>query len=94
MLTNLYAIFDTASGIYDGPFKMQTDQTALRTFGDLVMNEESAVGKHPEDFALVRVGAWNDNTAELVSLEKETLQTGLEAVAARRNVTEIGEANA
>ena len=91
MQKNLYAIFDTASGVYDIPMPFITDAEAVRFFKQIVSNSETKVGKNPEDFSVVRVGLWNDTTGEVVPLDRETLMTGNEAVAALRNVTHIGE---
>jgi hypothetical protein len=86
MQFNVYGIFDTASGIYDRPFVMQSDGQALRAFGDIAVDAEHPIGKHPEDFSLFRLGTFNDNTGELTCTGKECLATALEMVAASRKV--------
>lgn len=91
MQKNLYAIFDTASGVYDSPLTFTADAEAIRFFKHIVGKEDTVVGKNPEDFSLVRVAAWNDTSGEVVPFERETLMTGNEAVAALRNVANIQE---
>lgn len=86
MKKNLYAVIDTASGIYDGPMPGVSDAHMIRGFTDLATNAEHPIGNHPEDYALVKVGTWNDGTGELVDLQNTTLITGLEAVANSRKV--------
>lgn len=81
MKKNLYAVIDTASGIYDGPMPLQSDAVAIRGFSDMALNADSAIGKHPKDFALIKVGIWNDGTGEVEDLQNLTLKTGLEAIA-------------
>lgn len=92
MKLNLYAIIDTASGVYDGPFKGQADGAMIRQFSDLCVNADHPIGQHPEDYSLIKVGTWNDGTGEIVDLQNMTLITGLEAVANSRKVTPIKEA--
>ena len=86
MQFNVYAVFDTASGIYDRPFVMQSDGQALRAFGDIAVDAEHPIGKHPEDYSLFRLGMFNDNTGEISATGKECLATALEMVAASRKV--------
>ena len=82
---NLYAVIDTASGIYDGPIPGVADAHMIRSFSDMACDAEHPIGKHPEHFALIKVGIWNDGTGELEDLQNLTMITALEAVAAARN---------
>lgn len=89
---NLYAIIDTASGVYDGPFKGITDSQMIRVFADLCMDAEHPIGAHPEDYSLIKVGTWNEGTGEVTDLQNTTMITGLEAVAqSRKNVKPVPE---
>lgn len=78
---NLYAVIDTATGIYDGPIPGHSDAQMSRSFSDMAVNAEHPIGQHPEHYALIKVGVWNDGTGELESLQNMTIITGLEAVA-------------
>ena len=91
MKLNLYAIFDTASGVYDGPFKCRSDPEAIRTFRGIATDADHPIGKNPEDFHLARVGSWNDNKGELVPETPEFLATALECVADARNVVNLSD---
>lgn len=88
MKVNLYAVIDTASGIYDGPFPGKSDGHIIRAFSDQAINAENPIGMHPKDYALIKVGTWNDGTGELEDLQNTTMITGLEAVANSRQVKE------
>ena len=91
MIVNLYAVYDVASGVYDGPVPCQTDAVAVRNFTGLATNPESPIAKNPEDFSLVRVGRWDDSKGELILLDtKDTLITGNEAIASF-NVVDFGD---
>ncbi len=85
MKLNAYCIFDTAAAVYQRPFFVGQDGEATRMFCDLTGELEHPVGKHPEDYALFRVGTFNDNDGKMIGDEsKECLMTGLDAVAMNR----------
>jgi len=80
MKLNAYTIYDVASGTYMRPFFSGADGEAVRGFKDIATDAEHAVGQHPEDYTLHRVGWWNDTTGELCGESPEKLITGLECV--------------
>ncbi len=86
MKLNIYSIFDTASGLYSRPFFTQADAEAMRSFSDIVQDAEHPVGKHPEDYAVYRIGIFDDTKGNMINEENECLSTGLEATAQSRNV--------
>ena len=88
---NLYAVLDTATGIYDGPMPAHTDEQVKRQFVQLATNAENPIGQNPKDFAIIRTGIWNDGTGELTDTQNITLMTGLEAVAFSRKETVVQE---
>ena len=63
----IYTIFDRAVEAYARPFQGETDGEAIRMFEDEAFNESSPVSKHPEDYALFRVGFFNVSTGEITS---------------------------
>lgn len=87
MKLNAYTIFDVASGTYMRPFFAPADGQAVRGFKDIATDRTHEVGKHPEDYTLYRVGAFNDTTGKLEGEELEKLMTGLECVHASREVS-------
>ena len=86
MKQNMYAIFDTCSGVYDGPIPGKADAHMIRSFSDLAINADHPIGKHPEHYALVKVGQWNDSTGEVTDYQNTTMITGLEAVANSKGI--------
>lgn len=86
MKLNAYSIFDSAAGAYARPFFVQSDAQAVRSFKDVVADAEHPIGAHPEDYYLVRIGVFDDNSGKFQPEDVETLMTGPEAVAAMRNV--------
>lgn len=90
MKLNIYTIFDTATAAYLRPWYAQSDAQAIREFTDEVARKDSQIGHHPEDYYLVRIGDYSDQTATIVSQTPETLITGLEA---RASANKTGKAN-
>lgn len=86
MKLTIYSVYDTAAGLYSRPFFTQTDAEARRSFNDIAMDAEHPIGKHPEDYSLFRIGIFDDNTGLLSNEANECLCTGLEMVAASRNI--------
>ena len=85
MKLNVYSIYDSAAAVYMRPFYLNADAAAVRAFTDLATDPEHDIGRHPEDYSLARIGVWNDQNAETTPEPTETLITGLEAVASKRN---------
>jgi hypothetical protein len=57
MRQGLYCIYDRLAGIILGPVQLHRhDAAAVRTFDEIARMENSTVGRHPADFALIRVG--------------------------------------
>lgn len=92
MIVGLYAVFDRASGVYDGPFPQRADGEAIRNFVNMAKNPDSAVGKNPDDFTLMKIGMFNDGTGDIEKLNPSKLINGVEATS--ENVVNLENANA
>ena len=58
-----YAVYDRKAEMYSTPFLEIKDGTAIRAVQDLVINnKDHAFAKHPSDFSLHRVGAFDETT--------------------------------
>jgi hypothetical protein len=86
MKTQLYAIYDTASGTYQKPVFARADGEVTREFQSLCTDAESPYGQHPEDYSLFRLAIFDDLTGKITDEKNECLATGLELVALSRNV--------
>ncbi len=86
MRLNAYTIFDSASGAYMRPFFLLADSQALRSFKDIAADSEHEVGKHPEDYSLIRCGTFDDQTGKFHPEDVFVLATGIEVVAQGRNI--------
>ena len=79
MKLNFYTVFDKAVGAYMRPFVMQSDGQAVRHFEDEV-NGDNPIAKHPEDYALFRIGMFDDQSGELIPEECQCLRRAHEVV--------------
>ena len=58
MLKGLYAFRDIVASQDLGPLLEEAnDAVAIRLFHDVLLDDRSVCGKHPEDFVLVKVGS-------------------------------------
>lgn len=80
MRTMMFSVFDVKSATYRTPLFMQREGMAIRAFADLVNEPDNLVAKHPEDFTLVHVGDFDDETAEIVSQKPRVICTAASLV--------------
>ena len=84
MKYNAYAIFDKGVQAYMRPFFMQADGQAMRLFGDMSVDAEHDIGKHPEDYSLFRIGEYDESSGELIKCEPRCLARAHELAARSR----------
>jgi hypothetical protein len=70
MLVHLVAVFDSATQAYMRPFHCQAVGQAMRSFLDEVNNasKESDLSRHPDDFALFKIGEFDDSSGLISSV--------------------------
>lgn len=73
MKFGIYSIRDSATDVYAPPFVSHNNNTAMRSFGDLANDPQSSIKKHPSDYALIRVGTWDDDEGRVTPEEHTTL---------------------
>lgn len=62
MRQGLFVVYDAKVGHYSMPFFSPSDAAAARTFSDAVMQADTLMNKHPEDFVLLRIADVEDST--------------------------------
>lgn len=62
MIQQVCSVFDAKSGIYSKPMFFVTKGVAVRSFTDEVNRKESDLGAHPEDFQLLSLGTFDDQS--------------------------------
>lgn len=72
----LMTVYDTKAGIYDRPFVARSNGEAIRGFSDAINDAKTTIGKHPEDFNLMEIGIYNDQTGEVDRKKITCLITG------------------
>jgi len=80
MKTQIYAIFDTASGVYQRPMFARTDGEIMREFQNICMDRKHPCGQHPEDYSLFRLANFDDINGEVNNEANECLATGIETI--------------
>lgn len=61
----LYCVYDIKSKMYFPPFMCENDDVADRRFGDLLVDPQSILSKHPDDYRLFLVGEFVKAAGEL-----------------------------
>ncbi len=80
MKVQLYAIFDTCSGIYEKPFFHTADDAVKREFQDVVNTPDHPINKHPEHYSIWRLGNFDNTTGKVIDERNECLWQGVEAL--------------
>lgn len=84
MKHSMFSVFDQAAGAFLPPFILHSDGLAARVFGDCVSSKDHQFGQHPGDYALYRIGSFEDGKAELQpELPIHLVTTGLMARVAK-----------
>lgn len=82
MTLKIFAVRDTKTEAYMQPFFMNTRGQAIRAFSDEVANEKSQFSKHPEDYILFEIGAYDDSNGTLIPSEPTSLGCAIDFVRA------------
>ena len=82
MKLHIYSIHDSAAQAYINPFFLHNDGLAIRAFQDNVNSkDESNISKHPEQFALFKLGEYDDSKGVIKAFDNpQHLAGGLEMV--------------
>lgn len=80
MIIKIFAVFDTKAQAFNSPFFMMNEGMAIRGFSDAVNNKENAIGQHPEDYTLFRIGDYNDENGAITPEAPTTLGIGVEYI--------------
>lgn len=89
------AVFDRQALAYMTPMFFQATGQAVRAFTDAVNNQENEFGKHPEDYAVFKLGSYDPGTGQIKAQPEGPIQvvTGLDVVD-RSRYEEIANAGA
>ena len=62
------SVLDVKAKAFLQPFFVPNVSMAVRSFGDAVLNPDSGIAKHPEDYNLYKLGTFDDNSGRLDSV--------------------------
>lgn len=78
-MKNIYAIRDLKTN-YGNPVCDINDEAAKRGFMMAVEYGQNELSKMPQDFELVKIGTFNEDTGEIVPCVMEIIITGFECL--------------
>lgn len=61
----ILAVRDRKTALFDQPFAIRHVNEAIREFTIIAKNKDTKWGKNPEDFELVQIGTFDDETGTL-----------------------------
>lgn len=63
----IVSIHDSATSVFGRPVFVASEGAAIRSFGDEIQRDDpnNEMFRHPGDFDLFRLGAYDDNSGEL-----------------------------
>lgn len=67
----LYSVYDLKAEYYMAPAMLRSDAEAIRMFDDMCGDESHPVGKHPADYVLYRLGAYDQYDGKILPELKE-----------------------
>lgn len=76
MKLRAFTVRDGKLQVHKTPFFVQYTGQAERMFQELASDGQSIVSKHKDDFTLVEIGTYDDETAEMVSIQPRIIMHG------------------
>lgn len=77
MMLHAFALLDTKTGHFNVPFFFPHPGMAVRAVIDLAGDSNTTVGRHPADFTLCQVGAFDDQAGVFLPATPQQLGTVL-----------------
>ena len=80
MIHKIYAIYDTKAELYNMPFFMNNEPTAIRTFANACNDPNHSFGQNPEDYILFEMGTYDDELGTITSDHQKSITKGINLV--------------
>lgn len=80
MKVQIYAVYDTCSGLYEKPFFHTADDAVRREFQDVATTADHPINKHPEHYSIWRLGNFDNLTGDVKDEVNECLWNAIEAI--------------
>lgn len=68
MMLKVFGVYDLKACAYLQPFFSGNAGSAMRAFGDAVIDGKSPISAHPEDYQLFELGIFDDASGAIVGL--------------------------
>ena len=65
MIIRAYSVYDRKALTYNPPFHAPTDGAAIRIVADAANDQNTSLGRHPNDYVLFFVGTYDDQTGAM-----------------------------
>lgn len=88
MIWQLYSVFDSKACVYERPFCAHNDASAVRSFGDIAVDEQHPIGQHPEDYSLWWIGSFDDSNGVVKPGNRKQLHSALELKSMRQAMSD------
>lgn len=85
MIFNVYSMRDELTGYIQPTFE-QSDAVAMRNFSFAINRPDTIIFANPKHFDLYRIGSFNTDTGEIISIAPELVCTGLSVIERNDNV--------
>lgn len=72
----VYSVRDEKTGIFFQPFFEAHDVVAIRIFKGALRSKDNMLADFPEDYALYRIGYWDDKIGEVQQTQNEPERLG------------------
>lgn len=72
-LQNLYAIIDVVAGTFYPPFTSIHDDTAKRSFVQMLTNADTGMSRNPQDFDLYYLGDFDPDDGQIQTIPQPKL---------------------
>lgn len=79
-MLRIFAVYDKAVGAFMAPFFVRATGEALRTFTDAVNDPQSPFYKHPADFELFQLGAFDSANGTIEAMASLRVITALDVL--------------
>lgn len=63
----MLAVYDVVGATYDRPFAVPSVAVGVRSFQNALKDPQAQISKNPSDYALYEIGAYDDQSGELIS---------------------------
>lgn len=94
MQQKIFAIYDAAAEAYLTPFFQHNEAMAIRAFGTCAASDDHQFGLHPEDYTLMYIGDYYDESGEIQSALPTKVISALEARNLYSMVPSLGDKQA